>query len=596
MRRNIIVVDRRRRFLADLQSASIMLDHDGINFEIVKTIDHLDDIANALTAYQADELLLGENILQECSLEGFNASYLDFGGVQVTCYGSTAKGASLAQDFRLPYYGETTSARKLYQLLNVQPFEAASKDEVYDPNEDVSEEEVSNADIQEEVLLNEQETDSVIEKQSPPPSRPKRSGQRQTRGQQKQGTPSKEERRSRAYSLDQPAARGSRTTFRPAGHRRPAPEKTGRLDTKGKQKPMDVRKIERHPETNEQPESDGVLEFEDESITDTSFHRPEVSLRKQINKRNAIEEQHYEETAGRRFQKAISLKKKTTVCAFYAGKGGVGKTTMVTETGTYLSLVEQGRGTNQVCIVDYNIDFSDVGTVLDLENDGGMVYWAHDIRERIENGEDPTRIRYTKEEVRSFLVQMPDTTLYCLLGPDNNLDSYDINEEELQIMLRNIIENGGFDFVICDSGNNTRDCSSIALQAADMVFLLTTQEVTTAKCDVNAIEALTEIGFDTSKVRLVINRVVPTKVAGISVEEIEAYFKEYECVAHIRENPDVTKANNQGSPLVFTPNHSFTKEIQELAGYLLDEIKESVIATKGKKKKAGFFKRLFGRA
>lgn len=596
MRRNIIVVDRRRRFLADLQSASIMLDHDGINFEIIKTMDHLDDIANVLATYQADELLLGENILQECSLEGFDASYLDYGGVQVTCYGSTAKGASLAQDFGLPYYGETTSARKLYQLLNVQPFEAASKDEVYDLNEDVPEEEVNNAALQDELPLDEPETDSAIERQSRPPSRPKRSGQRQTRRQREQGTPSKEERRSRAYRQDQLEARESRATTKPAEHRRPASEKTSRLDTKDDRRPTDVRKIERHPGTNEQPESGEALDFEGESITETSFHCPEVSLRKQINKRNATEEQYYEETAGRRFQKAVAPKKKTTVCSFYAGKGGVGKTTMVTETGTYLSLVEQGRGTNQVCIVDYNIDFSDVGTVLDLENDGGMVYWAHDIRERMESGEDSVRIRYTKEDVRNFLVQMPDTTLYCLLGPDNNLDSYDINEEELQIMLRNIIENGGFDFVICDSGNNTRDCSSIALQAADMVFLLTTQEVTTAKCDVNAIEALTEIGFDTSKVRLVINRVVPTKVAGISVEEIEAFFKQYECVAHIRENSDVTKANNQGSPLVFTPNHSFTKEIQELAGYLLDETKESVIATKEKKKKPGFFKRLFGRA
>ncbi|MFR3808696.1 MAG: hypothetical protein ACLTX3_07030 [Lachnospiraceae bacterium] len=43
----------------------------------------------------------------------------------------------------------------------------------------------------------------------------------------------------------------------------------------------------------------------------------------------------------------------------------------------------------------------------------------------------------------------------------------DISEEELKVMMHNLIYNGGFDFVICDTGNNTRDSSYMALMEAD---------------------------------------------------------------------------------------------------------------------------------
>ena len=60
--RKLIVADQRARFLADLQTAGIMLGNG--EFEIVKVVSNLDDIHNDIGREGATELAVSENILQ----------------------------------------------------------------------------------------------------------------------------------------------------------------------------------------------------------------------------------------------------------------------------------------------------------------------------------------------------------------------------------------------------------------------------------------------------------------------------------------------------------------------------------------------------
>ena len=271
----------------------------------------------------------------------------------------------------------------------------------------------------------------------------------------------------------------------------------------------------------------------------------------------------------RRIEREFSVPKRNTqVVTVYSAKGGVGKTTLSTEIAVYLALTCGGRDRYKVCLVDYNIDFGDVLTTLDFKSDGpNMALWAKDIRDRMASGEDPDRISYSSAEVKAYLQVMEKTGLYALLEPIVHEDSLSISEEALQVMLRSIVQCGEFDFVICDTGNNTRDAAVVALEMAQYVLLVANQDVTTANCNDSFLTTMKRLHFDMDKIRLVINNVQPPKLTGVTVREIEELFP-YPCIARIRHDTDVVRANNFSKPIVYEPQHEVTKEIRKIISFL----------------------------
>jgi MinD-like ATPase involved in chromosome partitioning or flagellar assembly len=260
---------------------------------------------------------------------------------------------------------------------------------------------------------------------------------------------------------------------------------------------------------------------------------------------------------------------KTKVISVYAAKGGVGKTSISTELAVCLALTSNGRRKFRVCIVDYNIDFGDVATTLNLRDDGPNIsYWASEIRDMLARGDNPENINFSRDDMENlYLQEMRETGLYALCAPIAHEDSMLIKPTELQIMLRNIIENGEFDFVICDTGNNTRDSSIIAIDNSDYILLVATQDVTTANCNASVIHTLENSGFETDKIRLIVNNIMPPKETGISVQEVEETFP-YQCICRIKRTPDIIKANNLSKPLVYKPNHDYTKQIQKIVRFV----------------------------
>ena len=177
-------------------------------------------------------------------------------------------------------------------------------------------------------------------------------------------------------------------------------------------------------------------------------------------------------------------------------------------------------------------------------------------------------------------------------APFSNEDSALIEADELEIILKNLKEYGEFDYIICDTGNNTRDSTMIALRNADLILMIMTQNINTANCDKSFMNTMETVNFDLSNTRLVINNIVPQKLTGMSVQEIEDYFP-FECVGRIKYNPDVIRATNLGEPLAFDPSHEFTKQMKEIVAFVLndDSLKDEELETKADKK--GLFGFLF---
>lgn len=296
-----------------------------------------------------------------------------------------------------------------------------------------------------------------------------------------------------------------------------------------------------------------------------------------------------------RMEKDLKAQKnsKAKVVTVYAGKGGVGKTTISTELAVYLSQTSVGRGLLRVCLVDYNIDYGNVLTTLNYDPNGNtLTFWAEEVKERLNNGESPEDIKYSRAEIEARLQCSQDTGLYALIAPISHEDSYDIEGDELEIILNNIVENGEFDFVVCDTGNNTRDSSVFAVDRADVVLMVVTQDVSTASCNSAFLSTMKKLDFDTSKIKLVINSIMPYKYTQVSVQELEDIF-DYECIAHIKRSPDIIKANNCSEPIVLNDNnHDFTKGIKRIVDYLLGPEKSSFA---NDTRKQGVLKRLFRR-
>jgi len=292
-------------------------------------------------------------------------------------------------------------------------------------------------------------------------------------------------------------------------------------------------------------------------------------LRKRVSEHKAEEADKRLAEKGILFDNQKPADKKTVTVTVYAAKGGVGKTTIATETAVCLAFTSNGRRKFRVCVVDYNIDFGDVSSILELDERGNnMVGWATEIDERIKNGENLENINYTQKEMeQNYLQRMESTGLFSLVAPVAHEDSMAISSDALEVMLRNIIKNGNFDYVICDTGNNTRDGSIVAIDNSDLLMLVGTQDVTTANCNRAVIRTMEKTGFNADKVRLVVNNIISAREAGISVQEVEETFP-YPCVCRIKRTPDVIKANNLGQPLVFKPNHEYTKQIQKIVAFI----------------------------
>ena len=334
------------------------------------------------------------------------------------------------------------------------------------------------------------------------------------------------------------------------------------------------------------------LQVEEESSSVQEKDTPSSSVRERLADARAKRQQEQNSSLLR--EQMGKPHKKAKVVTVYSAKGGVGKTTLSTELAVYLAMTSIGRGNCKVCLIDYNIDFGNVLSTLDFDSKGpNLSYWAAEIRERIDAGEVPEDITYSRKEIEERLQKMDlksqhKAWIYSLIAPISHEDSMDIESEELEIILRNIVEFGEFDYVICDTGNNTRDSSIIALEAADYVLLVATQDVSTAYCNDAFLSTMQKIKFDIDKIRLVVNMVMPYKYTQIAVSEIEQMFP-YQCIARFRRNEDVIKANNLCEPIAYQPNHEFTKELRNIVAFLTGT---EVPAPTQKK---GIFSKLFGK-
>lgn len=620
--KTILIADINKRLLEDIESRAFIQDYDNVN---ICTTDLVDDLQEEILSYGAQELVVSAGILQS------HPSW-DF-GIPVRCYAADAKEASLASSYQIPcmgimdksdmildavVHGQSTQAAKTYQ---------GARDGIEDRISSRQQDRPANPQVQPRAdgMPDRRQTwDKYPEKQECPDREPVRTQEPSARNHAQnyqQGAVQQGYRQDQVY-MDPPSKMVS-----PSQQAYFQPQNT-QGGWRGNQ----------HADGETAGGQGGY--YQDGSVGQQQWghqQEPPYPYYRQPSQPNAYQTgwdaqgsgrnnpywegqgipqegpgQYYQQPSqvggqgqpyrmdgnyippspgftgnGGYSQESYmavehdmgNIRPATKAITVYSAKGGVGKTTIACELATYLALTRHGKENFKVCIADFNIDFGDVVATLPFDpGKVNMSLWASDIRDRIASGEDPGNIWYTEREIKDKWLQRNERDgLYALIAPLTNEDSYEIGETEQQVMLDNLVRNGGFDYVIFDTGNNTRDSSFIAVTSADVILLVVTQNVATANSNAGVLNTFGSLGVDLNKVRLVINQVKPAKQVSVSAFELEEVFvnpntqQPYPCVAQIKDSNDVINAGNIREPLVYKAAHEYTRCIGQIASGLIGE-------------------------
>lgn len=576
--KSFIIADTRDPFVADIATRMIM--DDDRDLELLATANNIDKIHTLMANNTPDLLVISKDIADE--QEDWN-----YGKCAVVTYAINQEDCDDLRSRGLKCYGVVRNANQLLNLIEGPiPKEKQEKPQV---TKIIKEKRADFEDLPSDDDIDEMEESEYWQRKNLSEQNDRQSRQPAEPREQERRSYERDYRRERQeYDLansrprTERDARNSRPEYDSASRKKgyrdyedgePEEPILNRRYSNNYEDEQDYHRYESEPRAAyRKSERDYAERYESERNREAPINRSaKKDLRREKEPLPQVERYYGDKSAEMRYEKDMirSREKKTTTVTIYAAKGGVGKSTIATQTAVCLALTSGGRDKYRVCIVDYNIDFGDVRPMLGMNNDGpDMYYWAMDIKDRIKAGEDPNEIWYSRSEIEEYLQIMNRIGLYVLCAPNSHQESMSIESIELEIMLRNIIKKGGFDFVVCDTGNNTRDSSIIALEAADYVMLVATQDVTAASCNASVIEALDRFGLDMHKVRLIVNNILSVKYTGINVESVESYFVQYPCIARIRHNLDIVKSNNLNEPIVLQANHEVTKEFRKIVAFL----------------------------
>ncbi len=234
--------------------------------------------------------------------------------------------------------------------------------------------------------------------------------------------------------------------------------------------------------------------------------------------------------------------------AFYGAKGGVGTTTIAINTAIALH-AEHAR---RVALVDAVLQFGDHRVFLDLGNDRKSI------------SELVSAPSIDADLMASVLVNH-DSGIDLLLAPPTPEEGDAIHENQMTEAIR--VLRTMYDYVVVDVEKRLGDLTLSVLDHADQIFIVMTADLSCLKNVRLALEALGRIGYEKSKVKLLLNR--SNAFTGISVQAAEGVLKREFEHKITNEYRIAISAQNSGAPFSFTkPDSPLGREIAQLAGVI----------------------------
>ena len=233
----------------------------------------------------------------------------------------------------------------------------------------------------------------------------------------------------------------------------------------------------------------------------------------------------------------------------FSTKGGVGKSVVASNVAT--ALAQTGVDT---ILVDLDLQFGDMGIMLDLKPER-TIFDAVQSYERL----DP-------EMLRGFLISH-SSGLRVLLAPIHPEDADAVTASRVATILGMLRQLA--DVVVIDTSASFDDVVLAAIDVSDEIYAVATMDVASIKNTRVSLQKLAQLGYDTSKTKLVLNR-ADSKV-WLDVSEVE-HSIEAETIARVPSDRLVPRSVNRGVPVVIdSPRAAVARSLAGLAKRIMTE-------------------------
>lgn len=244
------------------------------------------------------------------------------------------------------------------------------------------------------------------------------------------------------------------------------------------------------------------------------------------------------------------------VVSFVSNKGGVGKSTLATNTGVAIAR----RGKQKVLLIDGSIQMGVAAALLDLQPQSTLTDIAREV-DRL----DPTMIRQT--------AAVHSSGLHLLAAPRDAVEAMEIDDLLAARILT--LARQTYDLVIVDTFPMFDRVVVAALDLSDRVFVVLENVVPTLLGGVQLLRVLERIGYPPERQSIILNR--QQRVAGsLSIEDVaERMGRDIDHVLPFDKR--VVAAANCGVPIAMGPIRfsAFNRALDRLADEVAGDIGES---------------------
>jgi pilus assembly protein CpaE len=260
------------------------------------------------------------------------------------------------------------------------------------------------------------------------------------------------------------------------------------------------------------------------------------------------------------------------VVAVFSPKGGVGRTTVAVNLAV-AAATELGK---RVVIVDGSFQFGDVGVLLNLNPRGKSIA---DLAPELEAGE--------VESLDNFVINHSSGVRVLLAPPSPEMAEL-VTPSGIKKVLQGLRKD--HDLVVVDCTAYFNDTTLAILDYADVILTMLSLEITSIKNMRLFLEVAEQLGYESGKVRLVLNRADST--LGIRVADVEHSIGRKVDETIVSDGRSVVYALNRGVPFYLSNKEAqVSQDILRLARSVVGD--RMTIASADDKAKATQKKSMF---